>query len=349
MLLRFRSHLLLILLVALSGCLPYSCNRVEQRALLPADSLSRSYAASLPVDTLRHVWSSAGPEDALMTFPRTVLFAEDGRVHVADPEQQGLYTFAPDGAPQPTVVLAEDAQFPYLIGRRADTLFVFSPDQRRIDAYLDGEHIRSLPTPVEVPERGTLQYALATDSSFFVKVLGEDFPGYLARLDDAGNETGRLSLSQSAWRYAGFLRAWQGDVISLVGYRPLVDVWPQQGPMGMGTPDSLVLFGFDSPMLARSRLFLEGEEHQAPLLTSSAAPAGDLLFLLNMRPGWLRIDAFDRAGQLQRQLVQPNPGFSMEFFPQDLAVREVAPGQYEFAVITTQPTSEVHFFRWQAE
>jgi len=92
-----------------------------------------------------------------------------------------------------------------------------------------------------------------------------------------------------------------------------------------------------------------------------------------MRPGWLRVDVFDRGGDLQYILTQPAPEFNTEYFPTDLAVRilsdieiesggenvgvgdsnnasGVGPGSgtvYELAVSVYKPEARIDRFRWR--
>lgn len=332
-----------LLLLSLTGCLPTACNRSETRALFPSDSLSRALAQALPVDTLALAWTVVGGEDEAgvpLSYPRTVRFDTSGGVAVSDAQRNSVFFFDVVGTLR-REVHDEAFQYPYLSGWRGDTLLVFNPTDGRIDFLTNEGLTRAVTLAAERPRGGGLTYTAATDTGFFAKVLGDGFDGYLARFDDTGREAERRLLPGPTWRYAGLLRTWDDAVVSLSGYRPAVDVLTPGG-----TVDSVALVGFDSPMLARSRLFLIGETHEAPLLTASAAPAGELLFVLNLRPGWLRIDAFDRNGHLQHQLVQPNPGFFKDFYPIDLAARRTADG-YAFAVLIVEPQPQVSVYTWE--
>ena len=121
--------------------------------------------------------------------------------------------------------------------------------------------------------------------------------------------------------------------------------------------DSLTLRGFDSPMLSRTRLFTLDELTQPPLLSSSAVAVGERLFVLNMRPGWLRVDVYDRSGELQYILTQPDPQFNTDYFPTDLAVRIAIKGDganasgsgtvYELAVSVYKPEPRIDRFLWR--
>lgn len=333
----------LLLLVGLAGCLPSSCQRQRSRALLPADSLSRQFAEALPVDTLRPVWTTSGTEAVPLGYPRTLAFAGD-QLLVSDAETNAIVALSEDGTPDQMWADA-DLDVPYLAGLRGDTVVVYSPGAERIDLLVDGRSVRQVPLP-DLPE-DALRYVGATDEALYLKVLREDEPSYLARLDQQGRIAERIALPGPHWRHAGLLRAWGDSLLSLAGYRPVVDVLPP----GASRTDTLALYGFDSPMLPNSRLFLTGEEYEPPLLTASASPTGDRLFVLNMRPGWLRIDVFDRQGQLQHRLVEPNPRqrAGSDFFPIDLAVRRADDGAYQMAVAVVKPEPHVSLWRWDPE
>ena len=331
----------LALLLLLAGCLPSSCTRTESQAIAPVDSLSRQMATQMTPDTLRLVRRMAGPPEAPLAYPRTVLFGPDGRLFAGDAERNSVYTFAPDGTFLDEITW-DGAAIPYLAGLRGDTLLVFSPEARRIDFIRRGVSVRHVATPDDLPE-GPLQYATATDEAVYVKVTAKNFAGYLARLDAGGRVSARVPLPGSEWRHAGLLRAWGDSLLSLSAFFPIVDVLAPD----LATPlDSMALLGFDSPMLRRTFAFRQGEARQAPLLSSSAAPADDWLFVLNLRPGWLRIDVYDRTGRLQHILVEGEPAYDKQFYPIDLAARRSETGGYELAVALLEPVPEIRLYRW---
>lgn len=335
-----RNVVYVFLLLTLAGCLPSSCRRVDSRAVAPADSLSRQVAEQLTPDTLQLVWSAAGPAEAAMAYPRTVQFGPDDWLYVSDAQRNSVFAFAKDGTWLEEITW-DSVAVPYLAGLRGDTLVVFNPEQRRLDFVQDGRSVRHLRTPAEVP-RGPLHYAAATDSALYYKVVGEDFEGYLARLDEQGGVAERFPLPGPAWRHAGLLRTWGDSLLSLSGFLPSVDVLAPDGQL-----DSLALVGFDSPMLARRYSFLQGDTHESPLLSPAAAGAGDWLFVLNLRPGWLRIDVYDRAGHLQHILTEADPGYNKQFYPIDLAVQQATTGAFDIAVVLVEPVQELRRYRWQ--
>jgi hypothetical protein len=320
------------------ACTPGGCQRQESRELFPADSLSREIARSVQVDTLEAVWKSAA---GVMRHPRTILFDANGTLFVSDTERHDLTVFPPGGGHH--TISSPSFQYPYLAGFVGDTLVVFNPESRHLDFLHDGRVLRSISTPSDIPSHRPLQYAAASDEGLFFKTVGANATGFIARLQPDGSEAGRVDLPGPYWRHAGLLRFWDDSLLSLSGFRPIVDVLSPGGVL-----DSMALVGFDSPMLARTRNFAMGWSRDAPLITSSAAPAGDYLFVLNMRPGWLHVDVFDRDGHIVRTLTEPNPQPRREYYPLDIAARKTADG-FELAVVQTQPEPAVLLFRWRSE
>lgn len=320
---------LLSLLFLHAGCLP-SSQKQNTRAVTPADSLSIRVAAEAPVDTLRLVWTAEAPEASPFELPTSLVWLPDslgGAVVVADTRRGNLHVFSADGA-YVAERRPEGLQFPYLAGLRADTVVVHSRGTRRLD-FVVGDHVaRSLGLGADYAA------VLATDNLLWAKRTEEN-DTYLARLDAAGREAARYRLPAPHWRHAGFLRAWDEALLSLSGYRPVVDVLPPGAPDG-ATLDSLALVGFDSPQLVHSYQFLLGEADEPPLLTSSAAALGDRLFVLNLRPDHVRLDVYSRSGRLERVLLYPDPALLAAFYPVDLAARAVA-GGVRFALVLQQP------------
>ncbi len=346
--LTLRTPLFLFLALTLTGCLPSSCKRTESRALFPADSLSRELAAALPVDTLRVAGSISTPD---LVHPRTVGFAADGTLWMTDTGTGSVYRVessekdtAGVGAPGERVLRElrrRTDTFPYLAGFAADTALVFEPSSHTMWRIApDGDTV-DVALGGRLPERGGLRYAAANDSVWAIKIAADGFDSYLARLDPrTGEAVESVGLTGEAWRHAGLLRV-EGDTIrSLSAYLPQMHVW-------VGALDSLRLTGFDSPMLARTRQFVQGDTHEPPMLSASAAFQPRGIHVLNMRPGWLRIDIYDRAGHLQYILTQPDPGFNKNYYPTDLAVREYPDGRVEYAVSVLEPEPRIDFFTWQ--
>lgn len=327
----------------LAGCLPSSCQRSESTRLLPADSLSRELAASAPVDTLRLVWSTAAlNQEQSFAYPRTVRFGRGDSLYVTDVQRNSV--FIVDGAGE---VLSEiqlsGVEVPYLAGIAGDTISLFSPVSTTFYRLHKGNVVDS--TLIDDPgrEKSSLVYGAAAGNLFYKRIDPEN-PGFIAAYSQDGVPKDTSHLAGPHWRYAGLLKTWGDTLASFSGFRPVVDlVLP--AARGTSTVDTLALVGFDSPMLARSRSFMRGEVHEAPLLASSAAPAGDQLFVLNLRAGWLQVDVFGRDGVLQHRLVQPDENYRSEFFPQDLDVRRRDHG-YEIAVVFSQPDPTLSLFSW---
>ena len=187
-----------------------------------------------------------------------------------------------------------------------------------------------------------LQYTSANGSNIFYKVLGENFDNYIVTLDDNAVTSQKIDLPGPFWRHSGLLRHWGDSLLSLSAYRPVVDIITADGQL-----DSLVLSGFDSPMLPRSKAYMEGDIDEPPLLSPSAAAVNNTLFVLNLRPGWLRIDAFNREGRLIHRLVQRDPGFSKDYYPIDIDVRLNEEEEYELAIVFVEPEPRLVVYRWK--
>lgn len=326
------------------------CQREEPRALYAADSLSRQIAQTLPPDTLALVWASdamPGDAEALeLEYPRTVAFGPGGLLYATDARAGALLAFDPATGALEERWSPEVLDTPYLAGFRGDTAYVFAPNQRRLDALslASGEVARSVELP-DPEERDVLQYAAVSDEALYYKAVLPDNGSFVARLGGDGEVRERRALDGPNWWHAGFLRVWGDTLVSLNGYGTTARLLPAS-LRGTLSPDTLALVGFDSPMLARSRGFALGSVKRPPVLSSSAAPLGDRLFVLNMRPGWLQIDVFGKDGRLQAILTEPSPGFRKSFFPVDLAVREVGEGRYEIGVVEVEPIPRVVLYRW---
>ncbi|WP_103027037.1 hypothetical protein [Salinibacter altiplanensis] len=328
----------------LPGCLPYSCQPQPSEALYPSDSLSRRVVKDTPADTLERRWQTTGTEGHALAHPRTVRFVEDGGLAVSDVERNSLLRFASDGALMREVA-DEGFRTPYLIGTREDTLVVFNAESNRLDYVVDGRRSAERSVSYERPAPETLVYMLATDTTTYAKVVGQNTNSFVVRLGADAQPTARAPLRGPHWRYAGFLRAWGDTLVSLSGFRPTVDLL-RRGFRDEATPDSLALVGFDSPMLERRYAFGQGDATEAPLLSPAAAPVGDTLFVLNLRPGWVQIDAYDRRGRLQRRLVERNEETNPNFYPLDLDARRTEDG-YAFAVTLRSPKPRLKVLEWR--
>lgn len=340
-------------LVTLTGCLPSSCQRETNEALYPADSTSRAIAQSTPVDTLERLWSTSAPgaEGAVsLNHPRSVRFYDDGRLAVSDVERDRVFLFNPNGTLSQTVQEEDSMDVPYLAGvrkgaaGRPDTLVVFSAGTDRFDLITGGRRLPGRSVAYERPAAETLVYPAASDSGYFVKVLGENISGRIDRLNREGEQQSQRTLDGPYWRHAGGLRVWGDTLLSLAGFRPVIEQLPVDfGPSAR--VDSTALVGFDSPMLERRYAFSQGDVERPPLLTPDAAPLGDSLYVLNLRPGWIRVDVYDRSGRLQGALVEPHEGGNPNFNVVALDVRREG-NALMIAVGLRSPEPALQLYRW---
>ncbi len=329
----------------LAGCLPSSCSRVESRALFPADSLSRSIAESLPVDTLRVVFDTAHG-DVAFRHPRNVLFGQPDVLFVADVETNEIVTLNAEGAELARVALDDivaPESIPYLIGADVDTLRVFFAGVNKMGKVSAETLISSFALAARDAAK-QLRYAASDEGNWWLKTVDPDSGARLVTYSEQGIRDHETMLSGPYWSHAGPLRAQDDTLVSVRGYQPDVVRMTTDGSL-----DSLRLLGFDSPMLARMRSFRLGEAKNPPLLIPSLALTETRIFALNVRPGWLRVDVFDRSGTLVSRLVEPDPGFDKSFFPTDIAVRRQDPGTYFLAVSITDPKPSVRVYAWQSD
>ena len=334
--------------VLLAGCLPSSNQRKLNRQLFASDSLSREISATVPVDTLVLVRRVIPPPEAILEFPTSLALLPDGRIVVAETRRGALVTFDTEGTYR-SAFQWESFSFPFIAGTLGDTVAVLNRGSHRVDLIVGDDVVRSVDVPDE--RNGN---ALLTADGVLYKTAPEDAVARLYHLDLDGTEQARYDLAGPYWRHLGFLRPWGDSVLVLSGYRPVVDVLTPSTPSGT-VLDTLMLAGFDSPQLERSRLWAAGDVDEPPLLSPAASPIGDRLFVLNARPGWVHIDVFRRdAGPdgprllLERSLMQPNPGIDNEFYAVDLAARRVE-GGVEFIILTTKPAPGLTFLRWTPE
>ena len=327
----------------LSGCLPRSCQQRGTEALFPADSTSRQMAKQVPVDTLQALSATTGTQAHPLAYPRTVQFRPDSGLVVSDVERNSLFHFGPDATFQ-----HEDTDpayaVPYLIGARGDTLLVFNAEADRVDTVVDTSRLGDQSQPVQRPAAETLVYLRATETALYAKMLGEEVAPFVARLGADGTPTARASLRGPYWRHSGPLRVWGDTLVSLSGFRPVVNLLPL-GFEDEARADSMALKGFNSPMLERSYAYAQGDASKPPLLAASATAVGNTLYVLNLRPGWVRIDAYDRQGRLQRRLIEDSRTGSRNFYPVDLAARRTEEG-IVFAVAVRSPEARLELYRW---
>ena len=323
-----------LLLLVLGGCLPSSCARTDNYSLLPADSLSRQVAISVEPGTLEHI-ATVDLSDAL-SLPRTLaVHPAGGDMYVASPRHNVVVRVM--HATGEIQSIAGEFRSPYLAGFRGDTLGVLSATGDALMMVADGREARTI--PLEYEQGDGIRTAVLGDRLIYVKDVSESSGGVVLVFDDAGELVERIAMAGPHWRHSGSLRMWEGDVLSLSGYRPVVDV------LRDGRVDTLALVGFDSPMLPRSRRFVEGGNFQPPLLSSSAAVVGDRLFAINMRPGWIQIDAYGRDGMLRDIWLEADPQPGRRFYPVDIDAVASGDGSIDLYVLVQQPSPQVVRYR----
>ena len=318
-----------------------------------ADSASVQFAETVPVDSLELGWEASARPDDPMPLPTTLAWIGEGdaaKIAVVETQEASIRVFTASGRVSRHIDTGGGAtSYPYLAGVRGDSAVVLERGTHRLAFVpLDSSGVvRRIPVP------DSAAAAIATDSAVYVRTGGgsEMHPAFLLRLDARGRVTETHPFTGSPWRATGFLRAWNGRILALSGYRPVVDVLtPGMAPAA--PLDTLALGGFSSPELMRSAQFMRGDVEQPPLLTSTAAALGERLFVVNMRDDHVRIDVYDAAGRLERILVQRKPWTTLAYIPVDMDVREVG-GTVEFAVLMQRPSgliqqadSRVLLYRW---
>ncbi|MEM1057466.1 MAG: hypothetical protein AAGI52_18265 [Bacteroidota bacterium] len=333
---RFLASALLLSCALLAGCLP-SSQRKNTRALAPSDSTSATLAEGVPVADLETVWTTPLTELAATPTGITWIYPDssDAQLAVVETQDGAIHLIGSDGAIQDRWEV--EGSFPYLAGVTGDTVAVLARGSGRLDWLTEAGVVASL----DVPEDATAAL-VRPGGGAVVRIGGTIFetPAALVVLDADGSETSRYPI-RSPWRASGYVRAWGDSVLALSGYRPVADVLATTTEPG--TPlDTLALAGFTNPQLVRSFQFMLGEVDEPPLLTSAAAALGDALYVLNLRTERIRVDVYNREGQLQRVLQGPIPtgedggNLVLDAYPADLAVRQTAVGP-EIAVLLQRP------------
>ena len=319
----------LIAAVGLAGCLPSSGKR-QDASLLPADSTSRALAQTVAPDTLDAVWRVEAPADDPLLLPTTISWVE-GLLAVVDTQAGRARWLSADGAFRGGVAFGAEA-FPYGAGVTGDSLGVLLRGAETLVWLVPGDTLQRKEVH-QIPVPPGTQAALVRGDSAVVRLGGgaTGAPAELAVVRADGTLGARVALPGAAWRSVGFVRAWDGGVLALSGYRPVVDRWRPGA-----TPDTLALAGFDSPQLRRSAQFVRGDADEPPLLIPSAAPLGDRLYVLNARADRLHVDVYDRDGGLRQVLLSPGPYAPLDLVAVDLAVRRTDAGA-EIAVLWQRP------------
>ena len=327
------------LAIIVSGCLPTGGDRSGEYWLLEADSLSRVIADETPVDTMRLVWQT----NKNIVYPRSVRFDNYGNLFVSDVQDSLIYTFDTQGTR--TGSITGDFTFPYLAGFRGDSLVVFNPkdDHWRFDIVHGGEVVRTIAVTDSLLQKEVFSYGAVSDSAFYVKSLAESFGSQVIAVDDNGQLSAPIfDLGQPYWRHAGGIRAENNNVISFCGYLPVANFVN----LSESSQDTIRFMGFDSPRLNDTRKFLSGDTHEPPLISAAAATTDSLIFAMNLRLGWIRVDIFDHAGQLQAVVESENQKVNKEFFPIDIDVFQQEDGSWLIAIIAKPEVQGIWVYKW---
>ena len=324
-----------MLTVLLSGCL--FGNQREPVILFPADSLSRQYASTIPADTLQLQWQA---DSTVVTnrYINTVQYASDGTLLTSDLLQNQILHWSTNGVLNDSTS-SEQLSYPYLVGQQGTDASVFSAGTNQLHVLTESGLNQGITLPETSSEDALSASVVVNDSLIYFKAV--DIATHVMRLDAGGNVVGEPApLLGPTWEHRGLLRLWQDQVLSLSAYRPTFRVITSSGQV-----DTLSLHGFDSPMLARSRAFMLGDDDTPPLMISSARPVDSLLFVLNLRPGVIRIDAYDTSGTLQHILEYHDLSL-VEFTAQDLDVWRTETGSFEFAVASIKTQYQILSLRY---
>ena len=332
--------------IGLTGCLPGS-GRKNDRALSAADSASIQLAATVPVDTLELAWTARAPENDPMPLPTSLGWMDDGRLAVVETQVGSIRIFGADSTYQGRIDLPEQS-YPYFAGASGDTVAVLARGTGEVLWAVPGDGVVR---EVSVGESALNAWATSPGGGTISVRFGggtSDEPAEIRQLDADGAVIQTAPLPNS-WRSSGFLRAWGDTTVALSGYRPVVDL------VANGQADTLALHGFDSPQLPRSAQFVRGDANEPPLLTSSADPLGDHLYVLNLRGDHVRVDVYGRDGVLQRVLVSPKPWQVLQHVALDLSVRRSPDGFLDLAVLMQRSRGVIQpadaflaLYRWRS-
>jgi hypothetical protein len=329
-------------ILLLAGCLPSSGRRSTQ-GMFASDSLSREVVQNVAVDSLYFV-AADNAEGRVLDFPTTIQLDPGGdMLLISDTQRERIVTFSLEARHIGEWPLS-DLAYPFLAGSRGDTVAVMNRGNNRLDYIVAGRRVRS----IEVPG-GDYPTALLTETDLWIKRL-PDSGAEILRLTDSGGVAARHELPGANWRHFGFVRPWGNDVMSLSGYRPVIDIVSAGGAV-----DTLALVGFDSPQFVRSYQFAIGEVKEPPLLTSTALAMGDNLFVANLRDSHVRIDVYDRQGRIQRILASSGNELPYQVFTVDMVAWPVE-GGVRFALLVLRPgtafmrpSGRVIVFEWRGD
>jgi hypothetical protein len=323
----FRTNTLLVVVgLCVSGCLPFG-NRSEPTELFPADSVSRQIAEEIEPLALEIVFRLE-PDSA--AYFGSIQRGPDSLIWIGDLYAEKIHRFTESGDWRPAI-RSPELKYPYLSGGDADTVYVYEASDETLLGIHQETVVRHETLPVRVSAMNLSRSVLVFGGALYVKDTGSLEGATLAISSSPGRSAGlvRVRLPGPSWHYHGIMRPWLGQAAAASGYQPQIYLFSPSA----GT-DSLRLRGFDSPMLARSRAFALGEVEEPPLMISSISPVDSSLYVLNVRPGVVRIDEYDVKGLLTRvfEWSAPEPE---SFTPVDMLVTTDEEGLPMFFVVST--------------
>ena len=325
--------------ICVTGCLPSSCKRVESRELFAADSLSRQLASQIPEDTLSVYGLTFGSDDAPLEYPRSIQFDDSGMLWVADVVRGSIVVMDDEG--NFVREIPGEFELPFMAGSSRDSVFVFDASHNSISALVDTSVQGTVfLSGIDIPDE-SVRYATVMDNGYALKIVPKEDRASIVFFDRDGIAVSSFDLPGEAWQWAGFLRNRPASITSLRGYQPRIDFVRHDGQL-----DSLDLVGFDSPMLARMRSYMRGDANAPPLLTPSSTFVADRLFALNIRPGWTRVDVYDRSGMLTDILIREKPAYNKDYFPTDIAVVRKSEQTFVIAVAYVEPDAGIETYEW---
>ncbi len=264
-------------------------------------------AEAVVPDSLVLDWRRDGGESA---YFGSILFGPDSLIWVGDLGTHSIRRFGPDGEEEEATT---GFSFPYLTGQTTDTIAVYDAGSNRLVSIEEPDRGIDLP-PLNGEAASLSRQIVLMGGAVYVKDARPPV-AVVRKLAATGWVERTDTLPGPSWHHFGVLRTWLGKIVSASSYRPVLYTLDPSGGL-----DSLRLQGFDSPMLARIRAFSIGDVKEPPLVISGVYGTSEGLYLINVRPGVIRIDVFDTDGKIERilQYEEPEP---TTFTPFDLIVR----------------------------
>jgi hypothetical protein len=307
----------------LSGCSPFGSSS-EPKDLFPADSVSRQIAEAIAPETLE-LLIRIEPDTA--TFFGSMQIGPDSLIWIGDLSDRSIRRFTLGGE-EMTAIRSPEIQYPYLAGRSGSTSFIFDVGTESLLRVESAHFVDRIALPARAGGLSLSRFVSVVGEHMYVKDTGSRDNATLA-VSSLGGPPVRVKLPGQPWRYHGVLKTWGQRMVGVSSFRPILYFFDSFARL-----DSMSLVGFDSPMLARSRAFALGEVSDPPLLISSFSAVANRLFVLNVRPGILRIDEYDETGRLMRAFQREAP-VPESYTPVDLIALPDSSRGLLFFVIST--------------